>query len=1082
MLAAVAALVITAATAETRAQTTLSPVTLSPGAPQVSGGNVMLDSTLDASGGPVMAAGNVTLFPGFVGQLSDAPAIPHFEVTIGSGSPLADGEALDFGTVGLSMPRTRIVTVRNLGTGAVPLILNFSLQNAFSQDGYGFGAGAPSSPVTLGLDETVTIPITLLANDPGTFGGNLVVVDSENPDSSLRLSLTGTVLNQPHTIFEWNSADGDWDQDFNWNPDQVPPPTKTLNAQAYASNVSISNGGIARKTGGAIKTGTLSISNGSLVLTDGADVENFLFQGSTRVDTPISLGENGTLRIGDGGAPGGSLLLTKQIQSAGGSGPGAMIVFNHDDPAYSFAPRIVGDIGVLQEGPGTTVLSTSMVSTTGNLHSGGNTVTGGLLEVAANSAFGATGSPLHLDGGGIRWRALFNDLRAFTLGPNGGTLDTNGFAPTYAHVIPQTGSFSKTGSGTLTLTQPHTVSTPWSVSGGSLVFDANMTFAPGSALSGPVELNSSTLTLEGSSRSIGGIQFRSTISILTSNGDIAVNGLLNFTNQGKIRTTTPGSKLTVQGGMSLNTHDATFDGRIVELASNTNHIRGSVQLLNGAILNNHADSIWDAKGDFRINAGGTFNNAGTFKKTEGTGTFEIFSAFTNTGLVDVQRGTLSLKSGGTFTNGTFKIADQAGLSFDGVSVFGAGAVFDVQPGSLLTFASVSETTFETSRVFDCDVEFQGKSLTLDGDTIFNEELRMHVASTARLTGSGNIVTNGLLSITNQGKIHSATPGATLTVQGGLLLDSFSADVDGRIVELASDTEHIRGQINLLNGAVIHHHAGSIWSAKAGLAINNGTFNNAGTFAKNEGTGDYTISSAFINTGTVNAMTGTLAFSGAYTQTAGTLHLNGGSIRKTVTPLNIAGGSVRGSGTIDGNIDVNGGRIVLEIAGNSPGINQDQLVITGTTAFDTGIIEVAFIDGFTPQAGQEFVLLVSAGFSGTPQLVVTGLAPGWQFSTQYDPGTDEFKLTSVTDGVAGGGAPLSISALSFAPPPGGTEGKSVSATASGPPGAVVRLEASSNLVQWTTIATETIGSFGNTSFDNIHDPLAGERRFYRLATP
>ncbi len=179
------------------------------------------------------------------------------------------------------------------------------------------------------------------------------------------------------------------------------------------------------------------------------------------------------------------------------------------------------------------------------------------------------------------------------------------------------------------------------------------------------------------------------------------------------------------------------------------------------------------------------------------------------------------------------------------------------------------------------------------------------------------------------------------------IDSFDATIDGRTVELASDTEHIRGTVHRLNGADITNQPGSTWL--------------------NPGVNNITDPDIFADLGTFN---------------------NAGTYRKSTH--------------------------------------------TGTTDFDAGIVEVAFTDGFTPQAGQEFVLLVSAGLSGTPQLVVTGLAPGWQFTTQYDPATDEFKLTSLSDGVPKGGAPLSMSVPSFSPPPGGTEGKSVSATASGPP--------------------------------------------------
>jgi len=48
----------------------------------------------------------------------------------------------------------------------------------------------------------------------------------------------------------------------------------------------------------------------------------------------------------------------------------------------------------------------------------------------------------------------------------------------------------------------------------------------------------------------------------------------------------------------------------------------------------------------------TFNNAGTFRKSAGAGTTTLTSgvAFSNTGTVDAQAGTLVFNSGGTFSS------------------------------------------------------------------------------------------------------------------------------------------------------------------------------------------------------------------------------------------------------------------------------------------------------------------------------------------------------------------------------------------------------------------------------------------------
>ena len=71
---------------------------------------------------------------------------------------------------------------------------------------------------------------------------------------------------------------------------------------------------------------------------------------------------------------------------------------------------------------------------------------------------------------------------------------------------------------------------------------------------------------------------------------------------------------------------------------------------------------WDTRGDaLFLYYGGTapapvFNNSGSFTKTGGTGS-TVFSgtAFNNSGMVSVQKGTLELGAGGT-GNGSFDVA------------------------------------------------------------------------------------------------------------------------------------------------------------------------------------------------------------------------------------------------------------------------------------------------------------------------------------------------------------------------------------------------------------------------------------------
>jgi autotransporter-associated beta strand protein len=613
------------------------------------------------------------------------------------------------------------------------------------------------------------------------------------------------------------------------------------------------------------------------------------------------------------------------------------------------------------------------------------------------------------------------------------------------------------------------------------------------------DIKTATLTLEGETAIEGGVRFNNTSSVLTGGGDISIGGLVDFVNEGKIRTTSPGSTLTVQGGLRLNSFAATFDGRVVELAGDTEHINGTVNLLNGAVFNHHSASTWLAKGNDTI-SGGAFNNAGIFVKTIGTGTSTISSTFTNTGLVAIDSGILALPGGGYFTAGTIRIASQAALSLSGSHLFGAGAVFQGEVGSLIAVTGGS-TTFDSDRVFTSEFDIKNATLTLEGETTIEGGVRFN-NTTSILTGSGDVTIGGLVDFVNEGKIRTTSLGSTLTVMGGLRLNSFAATFDGRVVELAGDTEHINGTVSLLNGAVFNHHADSTWLAKGNNTISGGSFNNAGAFTKDGGTGTSTVASTFTNTGTVLAKSGTISFSEAYTQTAGALLLEGGIVAKSGGSLDIQGGVVAGSGningnlilgptaqllpgsspgilTIGGNFTLSGGRVVLEIGGTVPGVDHDQLNITGAFQYNSGTIELVFIGGFAPQEGQTFEMMDTGSTSGTPQIVVKGLEPGWQFSAVRDPVTGVLTVESLSDGVTARG--FEITDLAFSNPPPETTGKNVSVIASGVPGAQVRLEASDVLSGWETIATVTLGEDGTAPIE-AHDEEAGAQRFYRLASP
>jgi hypothetical protein len=127
---------------------------------------------------------------------------------------------------------------------------------------------------------------------------------------------------------------------------------------------------------------------------------------------------------------------------------------------------------------------------------------------------------------------------------------------------------------------------------------------------------------------------------------------------------------------------------------------------------------------------------------------------------------------------------------------------------------------------------------------------------------------------------------------------------------------------------IYNLAGGLWDIQTNTAIaceycaGNEFFNNAGTFRKSLGSGSATISVAFTNSATINALVGTINFNGNFSTSGGTL------------AFGVSGLSSFGQINVSGNLALN-----------------------GTTS-------VTWLGGFTPAIGNSFALLDYGSHSGT----------------------------------------------------------------------------------------------------------------------
>jgi hypothetical protein len=180
-----------------------------------------------------------------------------------------------------------------------------------------------------------------------------------------------------------------------------------------------------------------------------------------------------------------------------------------------------------------------------------------------------------------------------------------------------------------------------------------------------VDVSDTTDDPTGSSKQITRDYVLKNITGLTINGNLTVTGnatISGGTQTGTGTTTLEGnstiSGMGVDGGRIVrNEGTVTWNGSGIDL-NVLNATGGSGR------IDNASGAVWDAQSNHEIFASSfsdlntlagfpAFNNAGTFRKSAGTGTSTVSVAFNNTGTVDVQTGTVSLSGAATangFTN------------------------------------------------------------------------------------------------------------------------------------------------------------------------------------------------------------------------------------------------------------------------------------------------------------------------------------------------------------------------------------------------------------------------------------------------
>jgi hypothetical protein len=609
-------------------------------------------------------------------------------------------------------------------------------------------------------------------------------------------------------------------------------------------------------------------------------------------------------------------------------------------------------------------------------------------------------------------------------------------------------------------------------------------------------VTTAVIELGGSSGSQTLIYGTTSGQLFVTNSTVHANGILLVTNGGL-----QGS-LFVQAGGELQFD--TPSGLLLYNFALTN--RGTVTWTNGALSvggNNNDTTIvdnaglWQMTGNNNISYGGGSRpfllNSGTVRKL-GAGTSIVGMDLINlqSGLVDVSSGTLQFSAFATnILGGSFTATAPGQMKFFGNQTDAGG----MASGSG-TFRFLNGTFYlRTNPVPQLTLE--GGDVYIDGNTFQQAGAITNLTlGGAQLRGTNRVV-------------------GTLTVNAGNLMESLTVQPGGQLLLGAPGGSLLYSLVLANQGDVLWSGAslavggtppttisnGGTWTITGDASMNFGGgntpyFTNYGTVQKTSGTGTSRLKDiSFVNqdSGILRVDTGTVQLPDNYTNTAGTLRLNGGIITDFGI-LGMTGGRLDGTGTVGVNSVFDGGIIspgqgpgliqfkssltlganatlLIDGTGTTPGTQYDQLSVTGSLTLTNTTLQVTSLPAVP--AGTSFVIL--ANNSPNP---VSGTFNGLTENSPITVGGRLFRIH-----YAGGDGNDVVLASGSSSNPQLSTGRytngAFSFLGTGSGSTLYTIQATTNFVQWTNVATVTADPGGNFNFTDTNASKF-RYRFYRTA--
>jgi hypothetical protein len=261
--------------------------------------------------------------------------------------------------------------------------------------------------------------------------------------------------------------------------------------------------------------------------------------------------------------------------------------------------------------------------------------------------------------------------------------------------------------------------------------------------------------------------------VLTGAGDVSVGGLLAVTAGG----TMSGTGVTVvAGGMAMSGR-LLLTGRTVVNTGPANVTgAGTLTMGGGAVFVNLDSGTLDVQHDTPFNAafgGGVFVNLGTLRKSAGNGPVSIDFSFVNEGMVEVDRGTLTVAGNGS-SSGSFVVQTGATLNLTALA-------YSLDPGSTVTGAG--------------DVFFSGRGAITVAGTVAVGAITV-TGTTVNLAGADMTSTGGVQirsgALTGSGTIHG-------DLQNSGVVSPGEDGVAGVLIVTGDYTQTAAGVLNIALG-------------------------------------------------------------------------------------------------------------------------------------------------------------------------------------------------------------------------------------------------------------------------------------------